>query len=97
MNEIDEAIEKNIKTLEELALRIGETLTLKEALKEWLTGWLPSSRKQHRFLERQMVEVNYSILQNCNSILCLAQGQTQVQQPLSCPKSKKDKEDYMYR
>ena len=71
MSEIDEQIENNNKHIEELRQKLSQTYTLKEALIEAITNWLPTSRKASRQMEHDIIELSLGILYNCNSILNL--------------------------
>lgn len=90
MSEIDEQIKKNEKIIEELRAELYEAITLKEALKEALTGRLPASKREIRQIQKELTELTIAMLYNCNSILNLTQVKI-----CSCPPSKKPK-DVMY-
>jgi len=90
MSEINEQIKKNEKMIEELRAELTKVYTLREALKESLTGKFPASKREIRQIQRDLTELTIAMLYNCNSILNLTQVKI-----CSCTPSKKPK-DVMY-
>ena len=92
MSNIDEQIALNEKNIAELREQLNAVYTLREALKETITGWLPVSRKTTRRMERSLIELSIGVVSNCNSIL-----QVIKQKPCTCPpKSNEKPKDVMY-
>ncbi len=79
MSNIDEQIKANEKSIAELREQLNEVYTLREALKETLTGYFPASRRTVRRIERSLIELSIGIVTNCNSILRMLK-----QKPCTC-------------